>query len=267
MADWEDRIEKANETYSRFVPEAKPERVLASMERKLGALGTYAFTAVGEMWSRPQLSRRDRSLMIISVLAAQSRDEELVGHTKIGLRHGLSRDEIEEINLHIVAYAGFPAAMAASRYMDEAFCQAFEVDKITDRQPADHIGDDERMSRGADVRKTLTGGRASEDPQQDLTNLRAQLGDLGDWAMKWAFGEVWSRPQLSRRDRSLVVIAVITALGQEAELAFHVPGGLNHGLKAEEIEEMMTHMCLYVGFPRAVEGMRAARQAFKKAAE
>ena len=267
MADWEDRIEKANETFSRFVPEAEPERVLASMERRMGALGTWAFTAVGEMWSRPQLSRRDRSLMIISVLAAQSRDEELVLHTKIGLRHGLTRDEIEEINLHIAAYAGYPAAMAASRYIDEAFCQEFDVEKITDRKPADHIGDDERLSRAADVRKTLTGGKASDDPLQDMENIRAQLGDLGDWVMKWAFGEIWSRPQLSRRDRSLVVIAILAALGQEAELAFHVPGGLNHGLTAEEIEEMMTHMCLYIGFPRAVDGMRAAKLAIKKATE
>ena len=266
MADWEDRLEKAKETFSRFVPEAEPERVFASMERNMGALGTFAFTAVGEMWSRPQLSRRDRSLMIISVLAAQSRDEELVAHTKIGLRHGLTREEIEEINLHIAAYAGFPAAMAANRHMDKAFCQVFDVDKITGRQAADHLGDDERMHRAADVRKTLTAGRANEDPLQDLTNLRTHMGGLGDWAMKWAFGEIWSRPQLSRRDRSLVVIAILTALGQEAELAFHVPGGLNHGLTAEEIEEMMTHMCLYVGFPRAVDGMRAAQQAIEKAA-
>ncbi|MBL4865339.1 MAG: carboxymuconolactone decarboxylase family protein, partial [Pseudomonadales bacterium] len=246
MADWEDRIKQANETFSRFVPEAEPERVFASMERKLGALGTLAFSAVGEMWNRPQLSRRDRSLMIISVLAAQSRDEELVGHTKIGLKHGLTQEEIEEINLHIAAYAGFPAAMAASRYIDEAFCEAFNVDKITDRKPAEHLDDDERLKRAADVRRTLTGGRASDNPEQDLANLQSHLGDLGEWAMKWAFGEIWSRPQLSRRDRSLVVIAILTALGQEAELAFHVPGGLNHGLTVEEIEEMMTHMCLYV---------------------
>ena len=61
-----------------------------------------------------------------------------------------------------------------------------------------------------------------------------------------------------------MVIAILTALGQEAELAFHVPGGLNHGLSREEIEEIMTHLCLYVGFPKAVDGMRATREAFAK---
>ncbi len=262
MADWEQRLEQASQTYERFVPDAEPAKVLASMERSLGALGTFAFTAVGEMWSRPQLNRRDRSLMIIAVLAAQSRDEELVLHTGIGLRHGLSRSEIEEINLHIAAYVGFPAAMAANRRMEQAFREAEGVDKIPARQGAEHLGDDERLRRAAEVRGTLTGGAASADPQQDLANMHSVLGDVGDWAMLWAFGEIWARPQLSRRDRSLVVIAILTALGQEAELAFHVPAGLNHGLTREEIEEIMTHLCLYAGFPRGVDGMRAAKKAF-----
>ena len=94
--------------------------------------------------------------------------------------------------------------------------------------------------------------------------MREHVGGLGDWAMKWAFGEIWSRRELSRRDRSLVMISILAALGQESELAFHVPAGLNHGLSREEIEEIMTHLCLYVGFPQAIAGMRAAMTAFAK---
>lgn len=264
MANWEERQQQAIETFKRFVPDAEPTRVLASMERNLGALGTFAFTAVGEMWSRPNLSRRDRSLMIIAVLATQSRDEELVLHTGIGLRHGLTRTEIEELNLHVAAYVGFPAAMAANRRMDQAFCDAEGVEKITGRVGAVHLGDDERLERAAEVRSTLTAGAADTDPEQDLANMHDALGDVGDLAMLWAFGEIWSRPQLSRRDRSLVVIAILTTLGQEAELAFHIPAGVNHGLSRDEIEEIMTHLSLYAGFPRAVDGMRAARRAFEK---
>jgi 4-carboxymuconolactone decarboxylase len=267
MADpgsWEDRYEQASETFSRFIPGVEPERVFTSMERKMGALGTFAFTAVGEMWNRPQLSRRDRSLMIISVLAAQARDEELELHTGVGLLHGLKRSEIEEINLHIAAYVGFPAAMAASRHMDAAFCEAEGVDRIEGREPADRLSNAERLERASDVRRSLTGGRADSDPEADLAAMKENLGDVGDWAMLYAFGEIWSRPELSRRDRSLVVIAVLAALGQDSELAFHVPAGLNHGLTRVEIEEIMTHLCLYVGFPRAVDGIRAAKAAFAK---
>jgi alkylhydroperoxidase/carboxymuconolactone decarboxylase family protein YurZ len=97
-----------------------------------------------------------------------------------------------------------------------------------------------------------------------MANMAERLGDVGILAFRWAFGEVWSRSELSRRDRSLVVLAILTALGQEAELAFHVPAGLNHGLSRTEIEEVMVQMCLYAGIPKAVDGMRATREAFAK---
>ncbi len=262
--DWEARLQHARATYAGFVPDSDPDRVLASMERRLGALGTFAFTAVGEMWDRPQLARRDRSLMIIAVLAAQGRDEELEAHVQIGLNHGLVDTEIEEINLHVAAYAGFPAAMAAARHIDVALRRAAGVERLPDREGAEHLGDAERLRRAGEVRASLTAGRANPDPDADLAAMQAALGDVGNWAMLWAFGEIWARPQLSRRDRSLVVIAILAALGQDAELAFHVPGGLNHGLTRTEIEEVMTHLALYAGFPRAVEGMRAARAAFAR---
>jgi 4-carboxymuconolactone decarboxylase len=261
---YEARHARAREVFARFVPGVEPERVFASMERRFGALGTFGFNEVGALWSRPQLSRRDRSLLVLAVLSAQARDEELELHTQVGLNHGLHRAEIEEILLHVAAYAGFPAAMAAQRHMDAAFRKAEGVERITGRAPAARLSDAERDARAADVRRTLTGGRAAADPAADLANLKIVLGDVGTLAFRWAFGEIWSRPELSRRDRSLVVLAILGALGQEGELAFHVPAGLQHGLGRSEIEEIMVHLCLYAGFPRAVDGMRAARAAFAR---
>ena len=263
-ASYEERHAKAADTFTRFVPDADPERVATSFGRRLGALGGFAFDAVGEMWSRPQLSRRDRSLFIIAVLGAQARDEELEVHTQIGLNHGLTRVEIEELLLHVAAYAGFPAAMAASRHVDAALLRAEGGDRLSMRTPAEPKSDADRDRDGLDVMRTLTGGRAGDDPIAALASITASLGDVGAMAMRWAFGEIWCRPQLSRRDRSLAVIAILTALGAAEELAFHVPGGLHHGLTRTEIEEVMTHLTLYAGFPRAVEGMRAARRAFAK---
>lgn len=261
---YEARHARAREVFARFVPGVEPERVFASMERRFGALGTFGFNEVGALWSRPQLSRRDRSLLVLSVLSAQARDEELELHTQVGLHHGLTRPEIEEILLHVAAYAGFPAAMAAQRHMDAAFRKAEGVERITGRRPAERLSDAERDARAADVRRTLTSGRAAADPAADLANLQRILGDVGTLAFRWAFGEIWSRPELSRRDRSLVVIAILGALGQERELAFHVPAGLQHGLTRTEVEEIMVHLCLYAGFPRAVDGLRAARAAFAR---
>ena len=261
---YEERHERAREVFSRFVPGVEPERVFASMERRLGALGTFGFNGIGDLWSRPQLARRDRSLLVISVLAAQARDEELEQHTQVGLNHGLTRTQIEEILLHVAAYVGFPAAMAASRHLDAAFRKAEGVNRIEGRQPAERLSDAERDVRAADVRRTLTGGRAAADPSTDLANMQRVLGDVGTLSFRWAFGEIWSRPQLPRRDRSLIVIAILGALGQESELAFHVRAGLNYGLTRSEIEEIMVHLSMYAGFPKAVDGMRVAREAFAK---
>lgn len=261
---WDERHERAVGTFTRFVPEAEPERVAASFARRLGPLGGFAFDVVGEMWSRPGLSRRDRSLFIISVLGAQAREEELEQHTEIGLRHGLTRTEVEELLLHIAAYAGYPAAMASSRRIDAALRRAEGVERLEGRVAADRKSDAERDRDGTDVLRTLTGGRAAADPDAALAAMEDSLGGVGVLALRWAFGEIWCRPQLSRRDRSLAVIAILTALGATEELAFHVPGGLEHGLTRAEIEEAITHLALYCGFPRAVQAMRTARAAFAR---
>ena len=261
---YEERHASAAQSFVRFVPEAEPEQVAASFGRRMGPLGGFAFDVVGDMWNRPQLVRRDRSLLVISALAAQARDEELVAHTKIGLRHGLTPTEVEEILPHIAAYAGFPAAMAASRHIDRGLREAEGVERLSDRQPATPKSDAERDRDASDVFSTITGGRSAGNPADDLASLQERLGDVGTVAFRWAFGEIWSRPELSRRDRSIVVISILTNLGAERELAVHVGAGLNHGLSRVEIEEVITHLSLYAGIPRAVEAMRVAREVFQR---
>jgi 4-carboxymuconolactone decarboxylase len=259
----EQRHASAAETFKAFAPGVEPERIAASFARRQGALGSMAFDVVGAMWSRPQLSRRDRSLLVISVLAAQAREEELEAHTGNGLRNGLTREEIEEILLHVAAYAGFPAAMASSRRIDKALRAAAGTETLSAREAAMRKSDAERDRDGADVLRTLSGA-AALDPAAGLERMETMLGEVGVIAYRWAFGEIWCRPQLSRRDRSIVVIAILVWLGATAELAFHAPAGLQHGLTRVEIEEVVNHLSLYAGIPRAVEAMRAVRAAFAK---
>ena len=238
-------------------------RAARAMQRSLGALGSFAVDYVmGDLWSRPQLARRDRSLAVIAVLAAMGSVEELEAHVRIGLNHGLTREEIDEVVLQVAAYVGYPPAMAAARVVERTFCSIDGVDRQPERPAAAPKGDAERRADATDVLRTLTGGRAASDPAEALAGIVAGLGDVGLLAFDWAFGEVWSRPQLSRRDRSLVVVAVLTWLGNVHELAFHVPAALEHGLSCDEVAEIMVQMCVYAGFPRAVQGMRAAREAF-----
>lgn len=241
------------------------ERAVRAMHRRNGALGSFAVDFVmGDLWARPQLSRRDRSLIVIAVLAAMGSVEELGLHVEVGLNHGLTRTEIDEIVLQVAGYAGYPMAMAASRVVEQTFCRLDGVERQPPREPAASKDDDRRRADAADVLRTLTGGRAASDPGEARAAIVANLGDVGALAYDWAFGELWSRSALSRRDRSLVVVAILTWLGKENELAFHIPGALNHGLTRDEVREIMVQMCVYGGFPRAVEGMRAAEAAFSR---
>ena len=259
-----ERHASAAETFKVFAPDVEPERIAESFARRQGALGSFAFDVVGAMWARPELSRRDRSLLVISVLCAQARDEELVAHTRIGLRNGLTQAEIEEILLHVAAYAGFPAAMASSRRIDQALREAQGVERLADRSPSDAKSDGERDRDAADVLRSIAGSAAEIEPAQGLARMRELLGEVGVTAYRFAFGDVWARPQLSRRDRSIVVIAILTSLGAVAELDVHAPAGLRHGLTRVEVEEIVNHLALYAGVPRAVEAFRAVRAAWAR---
>jgi 4-carboxymuconolactone decarboxylase len=254
-----ERHADAGETFKCFAPGVDPERIATSFARRQGALGSMAYDVVGAMWSRPQLNRRDRSLLVISVLAAQARDEELFLHTRNGLRNGLTPVEIEEILPHVAAYAGFPAAMASSRRVDAALAEHAGIEKLPDREGAQAKSDAERDRDGADVLRTLTGRADAIDPAEGLVMMTAAVGEVGVGAYRWALGEVWARPQLSRRDRSIVVITILVWLGAGEELAAHVAGGVNHGLTRTEVEEVVNHLSLYAGFPRAVGAMRTVR--------
>lgn len=266
QASWDERRARAMAKMEEFAAGTfDTERSARAMERRLGALGSFAVDVVmGDVWARPGLPARDQALVRISALMANARDEELAAHVEGALRLGVTREEVEEVLLHCAVYGGFPAAMASSRHVDAVIRKVEGTDRVEGRQPAERKSDAERERDAADVRRTLTAGRAAADPAQDMANMVERLGAVGEVAFRWAFGEVWARPQLSRRDRSLVVISMLASLGLTEELAFHVPAGENHGLTRAEIEEVMVFMCIYAGVPRAVEGMRAARAAFAK---
>jgi 4-carboxymuconolactone decarboxylase len=79
---------------------------------------------------------------------------------------------------------------------------------------------------------------------------------------KYCWGEVWGRPTLSRRDRSLLNIAMISALNRPHELKLHVKGALTNGVSRDEIREVLMQVAIYCGVPAAVDSTRIAKEAF-----
>jgi 4-carboxymuconolactone decarboxylase len=76
------------------------------------------------------------------------------------------------------------------------------------------------------------------------------------------FGDVWERPELSKRDRSLITVAVLTALYRTDQLRGHIGRALDNGVTREEIGEVITHMAFYAGWPVAVNAAQVAKQVF-----
>ncbi|MDO8749634.1 MAG: carboxymuconolactone decarboxylase family protein [Dehalococcoidia bacterium] len=77
------------------------------------------------------------------------------------------------------------------------------------------------------------------------------------------FGDVWERPGLSKRDRSLITVAALTVLYRTEQLRGHIRRALDNGVTKEEIGEMITHLAFYGGWPNAVNAAQAAREVFQ----
>ncbi|TAN11533.1 MAG: carboxymuconolactone decarboxylase family protein [Burkholderiaceae bacterium] len=98
---------------------------------------------------------------------------------------------------------------------------------------------------------------------------RRAFGDiapaLADYTDKVLFGEVWERPGLSPRDRSLVTVASLVSLYRVNELPFHLKKALENGISRDELVELITHLAFYSGWPTASTALAIARRVFEEA--
>ena len=74
------------------------------------------------------------------------------------------------------------------------------------------------------------------------------------------FGDVWERPQLSKRDRSLITCAALVTAGKTEQMTFHFPRALENGVTREELVELITHLAFYTGWPNAMSAIARARE-------
>ena len=98
------------------------------------------------------------------------------------------------------------------------------------------------------------------------TAARKAFGDLApalaDHTDKVLFGDVWERPGLSPRDRSLITVASLVSLYRTNELSFHIGKALDNGVTRDELIELITHLAFYSGWPTAMTALPIARQVF-----
>jgi 4-carboxymuconolactone decarboxylase len=117
----------------------------------------------------------------------------------------------------------------------------------------------DRFDEGLKLRKQVLGADYVERSMANADDFSMPMQEL---STEYCWGYVWTRPGLALRDRSLINIAMISALNRPHELKLHVKAALNNGLTREEIREVLLQVAVYCGVPAGIDSVRIAREAF-----
>ena len=119
---------------------------------------------------------------------------------------------------------------------------------------------DALWEQGLETRRAVVG---DEYVDKSLETMDDFNGALQDFVTRTAWGDIWNRPGLARRDRSILNIGVLIALGKKDELKLHLRGAIRNGVTVDEVKECILQSAIYCGAPAALEATRVAREAFK----
>ena len=117
----------------------------------------------------------------------------------------------------------------------------------------------EMFEKGLEIRRSVLG---ADYVDRSIASADAFTEDLQRLVTTSCWGEVWGRPGLDRKTRSMLNLAMITALNRPHELKLHIRGALNNGLTREDIREVFLQTAIYCGVPAAIDAFRTAREVF-----
>ncbi len=121
-----------------------------------------------------------------------------------------------------------------------------------------------RYEKGMDVRRAVLGDAHVERATKAVTEFDAPFQEM---ITEGAWGTLWSRPELTRRERSLVTIALLAGLGNYEELALHVRATRNTGATQADVREAIMHVAVYAGVPRANHAFKLVKQIYAEMAQ
>ncbi|RYG48828.1 cupin domain-containing protein [bacterium] len=206
----------------------------------------------GEVWKRPGLSARDRSLITVAALIARNQTGALTYYIGQALENGVKPREVSEEITHLAYYSGWGNAMGAAGAARDVFAER-------------GIGPDQLPSVSVDL---LPIDEAAEAKRAET--VARQFGDVAPGVVQYTtdllFRDLWLRPDLAPRDRSLVTVAALVAAGQSAQITFHLDKAMDNGLTKAEASEVFTHLAFYVGWPNVMSALPVAKGVFEKRA-
>ena len=121
--------------------------------------------------------------------------------------------------------------------------------------------DKEMYEKGLKIRREVLGAEFVDNAIASADDFNRPLQEI---VTQYCWGEIWGRPGLDRRTRSIINLAMISALNRQHEVKMHVKGALNNGLTKEEIREVFLQVAIYCGVPAGVDSFRTAKEVFSE---
>lgn len=202
------------------------------------------------LWKRPELSPRDRSIVTVAALITRMQTIEMPFHFALALDNGVKPSELSEIITHLAFYSGWANAMSAVATAKDIFRQrGIGIDQLPPAKgkllPLNEEAEKQRATQvGANFGATAPG-------------LVANTADL-------LFRDLWLRPALAPRDRSLVTVSALIASAQIAQIPYHLGRAIDNGLTPAQGSEVLTHVAFYAGWPCVFSALPVFKDVFEK---
>ncbi len=206
-----------------------------------------------DVWRRPGLSPRDRGVVTLAALIARGQAAPLAGGVERALEVGVTAKEISEIVTHLAFYAGWGSCVVAVPIVAAVFAaRGIGAADLPPASPALLPLDPAAEER-----------RAAAVEQAVGPVSRSLADDTG----AVLFRDLWLRPDLAPRDRSLATVAALVAGGQFAQVTFHLGKAMDNGLTAGEASEMLSHLAYDAGWPNAMSAVPVFKGVFESRAK
>ncbi|MDB6170974.1 MAG: carboxymuconolactone decarboxylase family protein [Chthoniobacteraceae bacterium] len=207
----------------------------------------------GQVWKRPGLSPRDRSIVTLSALITRGMAPALSYYANQAIENGVKPREISEIITHLAFYSGWANAFAAVGPVKDVFAQrGISSNELpSETESLLPLNEAAEAQRAAQVGEQF--GSVAPGVVQDTTDV--------------LFRDLWLRPGLAPRDRSLVTVSALITSGQVAQIPYHLNRAMDNGLTQEEAGEVIAHLAYYAGWPNAFSALPVAKEVFQKRAK
>jgi 4-carboxymuconolactone decarboxylase len=229
---------------------SEPMQTMNDITMVAPALEKYAQGPLAGLWKRPGLTPRDRSIVTVAALIARNQTIEMPYYFNLALDNGVKPREISEIITHLAFYSGWENAMSAVAVAKSVFTdRKIGAGQLPPASPAPlPLDKDAEAKRVAVVEQQF--GNVAPGIVQYTTDL--------------LFRDLWLRPDLAPRDRSLVTVSALIASGQIAQIAYHLNRAMDNGLTQTQAAEVVTHLAFYAGWPNAFSALPVVKEVFEK---